>query len=179
MKENFKVRQINPAWAKEAEEAAIKSRDFHREKGTKGHWYDPNKGEYNGEIYGNLGQIAFREFLKENYTDMDLDFAPLFTNNIKSLPDYDARIGKTRVEIKCIPPDDRIVRKRLLIKKSEFKKLDCYVAVKFWSKTEYSFCGYAKGNEVAEAPLHNFGFAPAHWFFLDALPHKLKLCPTG
>jgi hypothetical protein len=184
MREKFIIRQINPLWAEEAEEAGVKRRDFHRERNSKRHWYDSEKGEYTDEIYGNLAQIAFREFLKENYGDQDLDFAPLFTENMKSLPDYDARIGKARVEVKGIPPDTdepdkrKIIRKRLMVKKSEFKNLDYYAAIKFWSKTEYSLCGYAKGSEILAAPLQNWGYAPAYCLFLDNLPHQFKLCPN-
>ena len=57
--------------------------------------------------------------------------------------------------------------------------MDCYVAIKFWSKEEYSFCGYVKKKDLEAAPIRNFGFAPAYYFFLDNLPHKLKLCPEG
>ena len=167
---------IDPSWLTEAEETAKKRRDYHSGKGSKQHWFDPQKGEYADEIYGSLGNIVFREFMKKAYPEVPCESAPLFTTKLKEMPDWDNLIdGKHSLEIKAIPPDDeKIKRIRLLVKKTEFKKLDFYLGVKFWDINTYSFCGLATGEQVAGWPSKSFGYSPAYWCLLSELPIKFE-----
>jgi len=121
-----------------------------------------------------LGQIAFRERVKEIGLERWSKFVPLYTENISELPDWDAEVCGESIEIKAIPPDSNVQRCRMLVKISEFKKLDQYAAVKFWDDRTYSFCGFATGEEVAKAPVGDFGYASAHWIFINELPHRYK-----
>jgi hypothetical protein len=163
---------VTDDWIEEAITTAKLRRQFHAEFGSQRHWYDPKKGEYTDEIYGSLGQIVFREKIREVGLGDRSEFCPLYTEDLSKLPDWDAKVCGKTIEVKGIPPDDEVARRRLLVKKSEFKCLDIYAAVKFWNKRQYSFCGFATGNEVAKAPVADFGFAPAHWIFLNELRHR-------
>jgi hypothetical protein len=161
-------------WKDEAWETAVKRRDYHAAFGSKRHWSDPDKGEYLDEYFGSLAQIVFREnIIKIGLSDV-AEFSPLYSPDLKSMPIWDARIlGKT-IDIKSIPPDTNKIRKRMLVKKSEFKKLDFYIPIKFWNDNEYSFCGLATGEEVSRAEVTNFGYEDAYWFFLDQMPRPVE-----
>lgn len=173
MKQNFKIYTIsNLLWKEEAWDTAIKRRKFHEAFGSKKHWSDPDKGEYTDEYFGSLGHIVWREKIIEVGLGKVAEFAPLYTPNLSELPDWDSKIlGKT-TDQKTIPPDTDKIRKRLLIKVSEYKDLDFYTAIKFWNEDEYSFCGMISRAEIKRSgPDHkkNFGFAEAYWFYLDEL----------
>jgi hypothetical protein len=171
----FKKYIIKEAWLEEAIETAKARRNFHSDFGSMNHWHDPKKGEYADEIFGSLGQIAFHNQIKENGLDKFSEFVPLYTNDLSTLPEWDAKVCGVTIEIKTIPPDEpNIKRCRMLVKVSEFKKLDQYAAVKFWDDKTYSFCGFATGNEISNSPISNFGFAKAYWRFINELPHKYK-----
>jgi hypothetical protein len=167
MSNQFKIRNIHPEWKQIAMDSAVKRRQFHSKKGSINHWYDPKKGEYTDEYYGSLGQICFENIIKQIGLDKDSEFVPLYTSDISSLPEWDAKILDQTIEIKTIPPG--IGKKRLLAKVSEFKNLDMYVGIKFWNDKEYSICGYITGNNLKRVEPRNFGFADAHWVFLDQL----------
>ena len=171
----MKIFEVKDYWEKEAMDAAIKRREYHAAFGSKRHWYDPTKGEYTDEYYGNLGHIAFRESIKKIGLEKYSKFAPLFVSDLGELPEWDALVLNQKIEIKTVPPDTNVKRKRLLVKVSEFKNLDMYVAIKFWSKSTYSFCGFATGSEILSAESRNFGFALAYWMFLDNLPHRVYI----
>jgi len=121
-----------------------------------------------------LGQIAFREKIREIGLGSESEFAPLYTDDLSELPEWDAKVCMKEIEIKTIPPDDTIRRCRMLVKVSEFKNLDQYAAIKFWDNETYSFCGFATGEEVSQSPVGNFGFAPAYWLYIHKLPHRYK-----
>lgn len=167
------IRTIKEEWKTEALNSAKMRRNFHESFGSKKHWSDPNKGEYDDEYYGSLGQIVFRERVKELGLEKLAKYAPLFTSNLKELPSWDANIEGCEIEIKTIPPDDVKARTRMLVKVSEAKKVDVYVAIKFVSPTEYKFCGYATSEEVRKQTPVNFGFAPAYAIKLEEMPNKL------
>lgn len=175
MHDGFEVLKVRPSWIKEAVKTATKRRNYHSKRGSKRHWHDPSKGEYTDEIYGSLAQIIFREKMKSDGFESICQFSPLYSESLDEMPTWDALVEGKTIDIKATPPDSAgIKRVRMLVKVREFKKLDFYVAIKFWSKREYSICGFATGEEVASTPRVNFGYALAHWFFLDKLPHTLK-----
>lgn len=170
----MKKHKAKPEWKKEAIETAHLRRKFHANFGSPNHWHDEKKGEYTDEYFGSLGHIVLREHCKMRNIS-GCQFAPLYTDNLSELPEWDAKIHNASVEIKTIPPDSSgIRRRRMLVKVSEFKSLDFYLAIKFWDEETYSFCGLASGEEVSSAPVRDFGFAPAHWFFLDQMPREVK-----
>ena len=169
-----KIFSIENVWLEEAIETAQKRRDYHANLGSKNHWYDPDKGQYADEIFGSLGQIVFREKIKDLGLEKNSKFAPLYTNDLSELPKWDAEVCGKSIEIKTIPPDTNVKRIRLLVKVSEFKNLDYYVAIKFWDSKTYSFCGFATGSEIAKAQIRDFGYAPAYWLYIKELPHDLK-----
>jgi len=167
----MKTHTIKPEWKKEALETATLRRKFHSKFGSPHHWHDKNKGEYTDEYYGSLGQIVFKEHCSIMGISHLCQFAPLYTSNLSELPDWDAKIDNKTVEIKSIPPDDsKIKRIRMLVKVSEFKSMDFYIAIKFWDSETYSFCGLATALDVISSPIKNFGFAPAYCLFLDKMP---------
>lgn len=173
MKDKFKVYTItDQKWKDEAWDTAIKRRKYHAALGSKKHWSDPDKGEYTDEYFGSLGHIVWREKILEIGLGPVSEFAPLYTDNLSELPAWDSKIlGKT-TDQKTIPPDTNKIRKRMLIKLSEYKNLDFYVAIKFWNEDEYSFCGMVSRKRIKdEGDEHksNFGFAEAYWFLLDDL----------
>ena len=166
--------KIEPHWKEKALQTAKLRRQFHAKFGSPNHWHDSKKGEYTDEYYGSLGHIVFKEHFRKQGLLNVCEFAPLYTNNLDDLPAWDALVSSSSVEIKTVPPDDKIKRTRMLVKVSEFKKLDFYVAIKFHDQETYSFCGMATGEEVASFPVRNFGFAPAYWCFLDKMPHPFE-----
>ncbi len=157
------------AWKQEAWDSAIKRRNYHAALGSKRHWSDPDKGEYTDEYYGSLAQIVFREHLIKIGLEEASEFSPLYTDNLSSMPAWDAKVLGRTIDVKSVPPDTHVQRKRMLIKVSEYKGLDAYVPVKFWNENDYSFCGMASKKEVDNAPVKNFGYENAYWFFLDQL----------
>ncbi len=174
MGKSFIKRTIDDAWLDEALETAKARREFHSGFGSKNHWYDPKKGEYADEVFGSLGQIAFRERIRALGLLDCSKFVQLYTEDLSNLPEWDAKVCGKTIEIKTVPPDTDVKRCRMLVKVSEFKKLDHYAVVKFWDDKSYSFCGFATGDEVGNAPVKSFGFAPAHWIYISELPHRYK-----
>lgn len=171
-KREFRVLPVLPAWCDEAWETARKRREFHAALGSERHWTDVKKGEYGDEYYGSLAQIVFRERLLALEDRPACEFAPLYTDDLSKMPDWDALVEGKTVDVKAVPPSDKTTRRaRMLVKISEFKRLDFYVAVKFWDEgREYSICGAATGAQVADKAVVNFGFADCHAFYIDELP---------
>lgn len=164
---------IKQEWKDEALDSAIKRRKFHSKFGSKNHWHDAKKGEYTDEYFGSLAQIVFQNRLKD--IGINGEYCALYTNNLKTLPDWDALISGKTIEIKAVPPDDeKIKRRRLLVKISEFKNMDFYVPIKFFNESSYEICGYATGLEISATKPKSFGFAKAYWMYLEELPHTFE-----
>jgi hypothetical protein len=140
---------------------------MHAALGSRRHWHDPKKGEILDELFGSLGQIAVRQALLG--WGFVVSCAPLFTDRIQSLPNWDLAVPGTTIEVKTIPPDDGVVRCRMLVKVSEVKKVDVYVAVKFTSDIDFYFAGWATSDEVMRYPIRDRGYAPAHEKLLSEL----------
>lgn len=177
---SYKVFIINSAVKDEALKNAIKRRDFHSKLGSCRHWKDSIKDEYFHEYYGNLAHLLFVNRLKDLGFEKYIKSAPLFVEDLSQLPEWDCLFLDQKIEIKGIPPDSiennkEVKRKRLLVKCSEFKNLDMYVAIKFWDDDKYSFCGFATGNELKRTIPKSFGYEKAYWMLLDELPHSLCL----
>lgn len=175
-KREFRVMTIDPAWLDEAMESARKRREFHARLGSERHWTDEKKGDYGDEFYGSLAQIAFREQVRMLEHPPRCEFAPLYMDDLSELPDWDALVEGRTIDVKAVPPSDKTARRsRMLVKVSEFKHLDFYVAVKFWAGgQEYSICGAATGNQVANKPVVSFGFTDCYSFYIDDLPVVLE-----
>ncbi len=175
MKDKFRVYTVtDTAWKEEAWDTAVKRRGYHAKLGSKRHWSDPEKGEYTDEYYGSLGHIVWREKIKQIGLGPVAKFAPLYTDDLSTLPLWDSEIMGVAMEQKSVPPDSGGKKRiRLLIKESEYKGLPYYTATKFWNDNEYSFCGWVTKRDidkaVAEGNVKNFGFEPAIWFYLDQL----------
>lgn len=170
MKDKFKVyTTIKDSWKQEAWDSAIKRRKMHSAFGSKKHWTDPDKGEYLDEYYGSLAQILFRERIIEIGLSKVAEFSPLYTDDLTTMPPWDAKVFNLTIDVKAVPPDTDKIRKRMLIKLTEYKGMAFYIPIKFWNDDEYSFCGMASKKEVEAAPKMSFGYQVAYWFYLDKL----------
>jgi len=168
------IHTVNRGVHLEALSASKARRDFHAGYGSKRHWHDAKKGEYADEYYGLLAEVLFRDRVNGLGFAEDFEMPELFTEDRDSIPSWDALLFNKTIEIKAIPPDtDGICRQRLMIKLEEFKKMDFYVAIKFLNAREYIFCGWATGEEIEAAPIHNRGFADAYEIMMRDL-HPMR-----
>lgn len=171
-KENYEIFTIEKDFKNAAQYIAKKRRDFHRSYNTKRHWDDPLKGEYGDEYWGVLGEILFRNHIKQKNLKDKSDFPKLFTEDQKNLPKYDVKICDKKIEVKSIPPDSHGKKRiRLLIKESEFHNDDFFIAIKFWDDNTYSICGYITLEEVLNTKITQLKYSKGYSFFLKDLQH--------
>lgn len=166
-----KIHKLCPELKKQGYDLAKKRRDFHAGYGSTRHWYDPKKGEYTDEYYGCIGEMIFMQTMQAKNLGSDAEFPPLFSEDPKNLPDWDARIKGKTFEIKTIPPDDPDTRRvRMLVKLSECKEnIDYYLAIKFIDEDHYIYCGYITGKELVKIRPQKFRFSVSYAVFLKDL----------
>lgn len=175
-KENYEVYLISEEIKMVSMYVAKKRRNFHRGYNTKRHWTDPNKGEYEDEYWGVLGEIVFRDQINKRKLKSIFNFPPLFTENQSTIPKWDAKVNDKTVEIKSIPPDSHGMRRiRLMIKESEFHKDDYFVPIKFWDDNSYSFCGYLTLPEVLNSPIQTLKYSKGYSFLLETIPNHMSV----
>jgi hypothetical protein len=174
-KENYEVHLISGELKSVSMYIAKKRRMFHRSYNTKRHWTDPNKGEYEDEYWGVLGEVLFRSQVKDRNLKSIFDFPPLFTTDQKSIPKWDAKVKDKSLEIKSIPPDSNGMKRiRLMIKESEFHKDDYFIPIKFWDDNSYSFCGYLTLEEVLSSPIQQLKYSKGYCFLLSEIPNQMS-----
>ena len=171
----MRVYEITQEEKDEALKIGMRRRNFHKQFGNKNHWTDPKKGEYGDEYYGALGEVLFYNSALRADLGGVLTRAPAFSEDPRSMPDWDFKLNGKEIEVKTVPPNGKteegrdIIRCRMLVKECEFKKVDLYVCVKLVDEDHYYFPGYATGDQVAEAPLGNFGFKDCYYIPIDQL----------
>ncbi len=173
-----RVHTVTPEQLAEATEAGTIRRNYHRKIGSTGHYYDPEQGEYQNEIYGCLGEIGFRDIVIRAGLKSVSHFYPLYSigrEELEKKAKCDAVIGTKTIEVKSIiPPSGH--KTRILVKLREYKEgIDFYVAIKFISKDKYILAGFCTDEELKKNKLMTVGQGgPCYWMFLEDLHHMTK-----
>lgn len=171
------IHRVTCEQKEEATNAGTTRRNYHMERGSTKHYVVPNEGEYDAEVYGCLGEIAFRDIVKKVGLESVSKFHPLYSitkEDWDNKAECDAEIYAKTIEVKTVmPPSGH--KTRILVKKSEYKEgIDFYVAIKFIDEERYILAGFCTDEELKrKKPMTVGQGGPCYWMFLEDLHHMI------